>query len=101
MGEEIYSIKKGSKVLTLPIKASQYLNNIPVDYSIFGTMKGAIGLVAFLPETVYNLLYDLQPAILNDIVPGFGSNYTKWRNYKVRNWEFLKVILITFNYRIR
>ena len=54
-------------------------------------MKGAIGLVAFLPETVYNLLYDLQAAILNDIAPGFGSNYTKWRNYKVS--DVVRVVL--------
>ena len=46
-------------------------------------MKGAIGLIAFLPEPVYNLLNDLQVAVLSDIPQGFGANYYKWRNFKV------------------
>ena len=64
-------------------------------------MKGAIGLVAFLPESVYNLLYDLQVAILNDIPQGFGSNYTKWRNYKVKKILDYVSLIIIFRRKLR
>jgi CPSF A subunit region. len=59
------------------------LSNIPIDYIVFGTIRGSIGVVAILPENVFTLLNDLQTSILADLPKGFGNNYTKWRSYKV------------------
>jgi hypothetical protein len=74
---------KGSKTLNVPLKSINALQGRPLEYVVYGTIKGSIGAVAFLPESIYELLEDLQSAILQDIPKGFGSDYVRWRSYRV------------------
>ncbi len=86
-------MEKGSKTLSLVMKSSKSLSNIPLDYVVFGTIRGSIGVVAVLPENVYTLLNDLQSSILADLPKGFGNNYSKWRSYKVKGSENFSDVL--------
>lgn len=77
-------MENGSRNLAMPMKTVSYLSNIPLNYFVYGTMKGSVGVVAIIPEKVYELLHDLQDSILADMPKGFGMDYNKWRSFKVK-----------------
>ena len=102
--EAIFSMEDGHKTLNLPLKYSTEFSKIPLNYVVYGTVKGSVGVVATLPEKLHELLIDLQNSILADLPKGFGMNYNSWRSFKVRMqkivFAFIRT-LINFQMHLR
>lgn len=76
VGEMINCIQKGSLVMQLP---DSEVSKIPT--YIFGTVNGAIGVVASLPEGLYRTLEKLQ-GCLTEVIKGVGGiDHAEWRSF--------------------
>ncbi len=89
-------MKKGTKVVNLPMKTSITFPD-ELNYVIYGTIRGSIGIYSNLPENVYNLLLDLQTAILSDLPKSFGMDHARWRVSKVTHRKFFLSFLGSCN----
>jgi len=63
------------------LSTDSVIPTISLDYIVYGTEKGSVGVIVILPEKTYLFLKDLQECILCEITNpnSFGSNYMSWR----------------------
>eukprot|EP00873_Tetraselmis_striata_P003032 jgi/Tetstr1/423296/TSEL_013995.t1 len=77
LGEAVNRFRRGSLVMRLPDSEA---GNIPT--LLFGTINGVIGVVASLPEPMFQKLNRLQTA-LRKVVNGVGGlSHAEWRSFE-------------------
>jgi DNA damage-binding protein 1 len=76
LGEFVNKFKHGSLVMKLPES-----DNMNFPTLIFGTVNGVIGVVATLPQNIYNILSKVQQN-LTKVIKGIGGfQHYKWRKF--------------------
>jgi hypothetical protein len=72
---ENYNLQNGTSNTIIPSQ--------PLDYFVYGTEKGNVGVIMMIPETTFQFLKNLQDIILSEITNSnaFGSNYVLWRSH--------------------
>lgn len=65
------------------------IDHIDIDFLVYSGMKGSIGLLAVIPENLYELLLDIQERIIKRLPKTFGYDYNRWRGYKVNYFVLL------------
>jgi len=76
LSDYVNRFRRGSLVMRLP---DSLVANIPT--ILFGTINGAIGVVASLPAEQYNLLISLQEAMKKVIKGVGGFDHGEWRAF--------------------
>ncbi|KAK1309389.1 DNA damage-binding protein 1 [Acorus calamus] len=76
LGEFVNCFHHGSLVMRLP---GSELEKVPT--VIFGTVNGAIGIIASLPSDLYVFLEQLQASLVKAIGGVGGLSYDEWRSF--------------------
>ncbi|KAK1256749.1 DNA damage-binding protein 1a [Acorus gramineus] len=76
LGEFVNCFHHGSLVMRLP---GSELEKVPT--IIFGTVNGAIGIIASLPSDLYIFLEQLQASMVKAIGGVGGLSYDEWRSF--------------------
>lgn len=77
LGDFVNRFRVGSLVMRLP---DSELSNVPT--VLFGSITGAIGIIAALPEDDYKLLYEVQNLLCERIYGVGGLNHSEWRSFE-------------------
>lgn len=76
LGDFVNRFREGSLVMRLP---DSEISKLPT--TLFGTINGAIGVIAALPEEHYKLLNEVQNVIRQRIHGVGGLNHAEWRSF--------------------
>lgn len=76
VGDFVNRFREGSLVMRLP---DSEISNLPT--VIFGTINGALGIIAALPEEYYKILNEMQ-TLLRQRINGIGGlQHSEWRSF--------------------
>lgn len=77
VGDYINRFRRGSLVMKLP---DSEISKVPT--ILYGTINGAIGIIASLPAEQYEVLSELQEVLRNHIMGIGGLSHDDWRSFQ-------------------